>query len=86
MNWATQTETENITGILLWDLSTAFDTLDCEILCSKLVLYGFQSKTVEYSFHNIKQLHANKCHKGMVLLQCSVIKKQNHTTVTDALK
>ena len=33
MDWATQTEGDNISGVLLWDLSAAFDTLDCNILC-----------------------------------------------------
>ena len=34
--WAMNTEKKEITGILLWDLSAAFDCLDSEILCKKL--------------------------------------------------
>ena len=41
-DWAQKTEQGSVTGVLLWDLTAAFDTLDCEILCNKLKLYGFQ--------------------------------------------
>ena len=34
--WARNVENKDVTGILLWDLSTAFDTLDVDLLCSKL--------------------------------------------------
>ena len=32
-----------ITGVLLWDLSAAFDTLNTSILCKKLKIYGFDN-------------------------------------------
>ena len=35
--WLQNTEEKKITGVLLWDLTAAFDTLDCEILCNKLM-------------------------------------------------
>ena len=34
-----------ITGVLLWDLSAAFDTLNTNILCQKLRIYGFDDLT-----------------------------------------
>ena len=45
--WAMNTEKKEITGILLWDLSAAFDCLDSEILCKKLEIYeAFQERRV----------------------------------------
>ena len=48
-DWATKTESKEKTGVLLWDLSAAFDTLDVALLCKKLRLYGFDVNT-QYSF------------------------------------
>ena len=42
--WADKTEDKKITGVLLWDFS---DTLDTEILCSKLKIY-MVSKTPQW--------------------------------------
>ena len=47
IKWAQKTEDGLITGVLLWDLSTAFDTLDCNGLCDKLELFGVQPKSVK---------------------------------------
>ena len=44
--WSNNTESKETTGILLWDLSAAFDTLDAVLLCKKLEIYGFEEKTV----------------------------------------
>ena len=51
-DWATKTEVNEKTGVLLWDLSAAFDTLDVTLLCKKLKLYGFDNLSVKwfYSF------------------------------------
>ena len=38
LDWATKIEHDLVTGVLLWDLSAAFDTLDCEGMCRKLEL------------------------------------------------
>ena len=36
------------TGILIWDLSAAFDTLDINLLCSKLEIYGFSQQSAKW--------------------------------------
>ena len=46
--WAENSENKEKTGILMWDLSAAFDCLDINIMCDKLVLYGFQENTVKW--------------------------------------
>ena len=33
--WASNSEKKQMTGVMLWDLSAAFDTLDVEILIQK---------------------------------------------------
>ena len=48
LDWAENTENKNISGILLWDLSAAFNTLDVDVFCEKIKIYGFQPKTVEW--------------------------------------
>ena len=40
-DWTNNNEEKYMSGILLWGLSAAFDTLDPLILCGKLGLYGF---------------------------------------------
>ena len=50
IDWANEAEKKNVAGILLWDLSAAFDTLDKDIFCEKIKLYGFQPKTVKNYF------------------------------------
>ena len=45
-DWAEKTDEKKTTGVLLWDLTAAFDTLDSTILCKKLKLYGFQDSTI----------------------------------------
>jgi retron-type reverse transcriptase len=46
LDWALNTEQNMVTGVLLWDLSAAFDTLDCEGLCKKLALFGVKPRSV----------------------------------------
>ena len=43
--WVEKTESKEVTGILLWDLTAAYDTLDAELLCEKMKLYGFCERT-----------------------------------------
>ena len=37
--WVRNTDAKEMTGILLWDLSAAFNTLDADLLCQKLEIY-----------------------------------------------
>ena len=46
LDWALKSEDGLVTGVLLWDLSAAFDTLDCEGLCQKFAIFGVQLKSV----------------------------------------
>ena len=46
--WAKNTEKDLITGILLWDLSAAFDTLSADIFCAKLKIYGFDDRSCNW--------------------------------------
>ena len=39
--WAENSEKKEKTGILMWDLSAAFDCLDIKIMCEKLKLCLF---------------------------------------------
>ena len=50
--WSTNSERKLQTGILLWDLSAAYDTLSPDILCEKLKIYGFDENSCKwfYSF------------------------------------
>ena len=48
LDWAEKTEQNLVTGVLLWDLSAAFDTLDCDGLCDKLALFGIQPRSVRW--------------------------------------
>ena len=47
-NWTQNSEDKFMTGILLWDLSAAFDTLDPIILCEKLKIYGVDEISVAW--------------------------------------
>ena len=35
-DWTQNSDEKKVTGILLWDLSAAFDTLDADVLVKKL--------------------------------------------------
>ena len=49
--WITSTDEGQKTGVLIWDLSAAFDTLDPELLCRKLGIYGVDRKSTGW-FHS----------------------------------
>ena len=46
--WTKNNEDGLITGILMWDLSAAFDTIDSKIMCDKLKLYGLDEISVSW--------------------------------------
>ena len=46
--WIQNTEDGLITGILVLDLSAAFDTVDTGLLCLKLGLYGFDQRSCDW--------------------------------------
>jgi hypothetical protein len=48
LDWAKKGDEKLVTGVLLWDLSAAFDTLDCEGVCAKLELFGLQKRSVDW--------------------------------------
>ena len=43
--WIKSNEEGLITGVLIWDLSAAFDTVNTELLCEKLKIYGCNNLT-----------------------------------------
>ena len=46
--WAENTAKKKITGVMLWDLSAAFDTLNAGIFCAKLKIYGADSRSCDW--------------------------------------
>ena len=44
--WVRNSEQGLMTGVLVWDLSSAFDTLDIELFLKKMALYGARDLTV----------------------------------------
>ena len=48
LDWASKCESNLVTGVLLWDLSAAFDTLDCEGVCAKMELFGVQERSINW--------------------------------------
>ena len=46
--WIRNTEEGVMTGILVWDLSAAFDTLDIDLFLMKMELYGADRKTLDW--------------------------------------
>ena len=47
-DWVENTERKHVTCVLLWDLSAAFDTLNVDLLCKKLKIYGCNEKTCKW--------------------------------------
>ena len=46
--WIKNAEDGLTTGVLIWDLSAAFDTVNIELLCKKLKIYGFNNRSCEW--------------------------------------
>ena len=55
-NEAHTRENTMITGVLLWDLSAAFDCLDCDTMCRKLKIYSLANKTITTSSRSLAYL------------------------------
>ena len=47
-DWIENTERKHVTGVLFWDLSAAFDTLNVNLLVEKLKLYGCNELTCKW--------------------------------------
>ena len=47
-NWYSGLDTGQMTGLIFIDLEKAFDTVDHEILCKKLYLYGIQKRELAW--------------------------------------
>jgi hypothetical protein len=47
-DWVRSTEEGQMTGVLVWDLSAAFDTLDIDLLLKKLAIYGADETTLSW--------------------------------------
>jgi hypothetical protein len=47
-DWIQNTEDGLMTGVLVWDLSSAFDTLDIDLFLRKLTLYGADQTTAKW--------------------------------------
>ena len=50
-DWVRRNEDGLITGVLIWDLSAAFDTVNTDLLCEKLKIYGCNKRTCAW-FHS----------------------------------
>ena len=46
--WMKNSEDGLLTGVLVWDLSSAFDTLDVELFLEKIKIYGSESVTIDW--------------------------------------
>ena len=47
-DWVRNWDQKMLTGILLWDLSAAYDTLNPSLLCEKLRVYGFDRLSCQW--------------------------------------
>ena len=47
-DWIRNTEEGLMTGILVWDLSSAFDTLDIDLFLKKMTIYGADDVTIKW--------------------------------------
>ena len=52
-NLISNTEDGLRTGILIWDLSAAFDTLSTELLCQKQKNYGFDTTKLTFLWYDV---------------------------------
>ena len=76
--WTQNTDDKKVTGILLWDLSAAFDTLDADILVKKLELFGFVQKTRNWFYSFL----TNRTQRVKIGRSMSPVSLVFHTIVT----
>ena len=48
--WVENLEEEEKTGVVMWDLSAAYDTLNISILLEKLEIYGIQCSELHSTY------------------------------------
>ena len=72
-DWTANTEDGLITGLLIWDLSAAFDTLDPDLLISKLAIYGFDKATCDW-FGSFLKNRTQKVRIGQTLSEAITLK------------
>ena len=75
-DWVINSEDKKITGVLLLDLSAAFDTLDVNLLCKKLELYGMDQTALNWfrSFltDRSQKVRIGECTSSSVKLESGV--------------
>ena len=65
-DWYNGLDTGQMTGLVFIDLKKAFDTVDHEILCKKLYLYGVQDRELSLHGSNLTCPIGNNLHEQMV--------------------
>ena len=78
-DWVSSTEYGLKTGVLVWDLSAAIDTLG--LLCQKLAIYGCDTKTYFDNFLSQPQPFLAKFwpHGCMAKIKSSLLFYLNHS-------
>ena len=56
-----------ITGVVLLDISKAFDCIPCDVLLPKLNAYGFYSKTLKLVYSNLKGQKQSACNSNIYI-------------------
>ena len=85
-NWAKNSEDKNMTGILLWDLSAAFDTLDPELLCKKMKIYGFDEIAISWFFTFLTEKNSESQDRTSIALKLRSGVPQGRITCTNRYK
>ena len=73
-HWCFNIDRGMVNGVIFLDLKKAFDTVDHDILLSKLAFYGLQSQTVDWfksylfnrGFARSRDTHSNRYYAAML--------------------